>query len=163
MIKDEMELGARYPYVKKHFGKRLKHLIKFKGYKVSEFANLLGWSRDTLYRYFRSEMFPTNESFDQILNILGVDIDAFAYPAFPLGKISYHWLPDDSDWVEEPTIDWTNVKIDDVKDIYEIIEIIKEAVEENKNNAVFVHNLKFLLLTIDEFISDFENSNEKES
>ena len=90
MIKDEMELGARYPYVKKHFGKRLKHLIKFKGYKVSEFANLLGWSRDTLYRYFRSEMFPTNESFDQILNILGVDIDAFAYPAFPLGKISYH-------------------------------------------------------------------------
>ena len=53
--------------------------------------------------------------------------------------------------------------IDDVKDIYEIIEIIKEAVEENKNNAVFVHNLKFLLLTIDEFISNFENSNEKES
>ena len=55
------------------------------------------------------------------------------------------------------------MKIDDVKDIYEIIEIIKEAVEENKNNAVFVHNLKFLLLTIDEFISNFENSNEKES
>lgn len=52
-MKNMMELGARYPYVKKHFGKRLKHLIKFKGYKVSEFANLLGWSRDTLYRYFR--------------------------------------------------------------------------------------------------------------
>ena len=116
-----------------------------------------------MYKYFRTEMFPTNESLDQILNMLDIDIDAFAYPAFPLGKKSYHWFPDDSDWVEEPTIDWTNVKIDDVKDIYEIIEIIKEVVEENKNNTAFVHNLKFLLLTIDEFINNFENNNEKES
>ena len=50
-----------------------------------------------------------------------------------------------------------------MKDIYEIIEIIKEVVEENKNNTAFVHNLKFLLLTIDEFINNFENNNEKES
>ena len=91
-MKNMMELEDRYPYIKKHFGKRLKHLIKFKGYKVSEFANLLGWSRDTLYKYFRTEMFPTNESLDQILNMLDIDIDAFAYPAFPLGKKSYHWM-----------------------------------------------------------------------
>lgn len=41
-MKNMMELEDRYPYIKKHFGKRLKLLIKFKGYKVSEFANLLG-------------------------------------------------------------------------------------------------------------------------
>ena len=66
-IKDDLELQDRMTYVRKHFGSRLKYLIKLRGYKVAPFAKELGWSKDTLYKYFRGEIFPKKEYLDLLL------------------------------------------------------------------------------------------------
>lgn len=154
----EEEIENRMPYIRRHFGKRLKFLIFFKGFKVTKFANLLGCGRDTLYKYFRSEVFPTNQSFENILKLLDVDVSAFASSVFSMDNKLYRWRDGDDNLVELIEFDLKNLNdfLAHKESVMMKIDRICRNVERYINEPTFVYSLDDLLDPVDAFLNKFE-------
>lgn len=155
------EIENRMPYIRRHFGRRLKCLISFKGFKVTQFANLLGCGRDTLYKYFRSEVFPTNQSFEDILKLLNVDVSAFAYPIFSMDNKLYSWKDGDNNLIEELELENSDDLLVHKQKVISKLVRISRNVERFINNPTFVYKLDYLLDPVDDFLDKIECENER--
>lgn len=153
-IEDDLELQDRMTYVRKHFGSRLKYLIKFRGYKVAPFAKELGWSKDTLYKYFRGEIFPKKEYLDLLLDKLSLNLNVFMYDTFLLDKKWMYWNSDDSELIED--IDFNGVNgvkfgvVDELEELNIMLDFIRQNAASLKSEDL--HNILYLVRKANDYI-----------
>lgn len=153
-IEDDLELQDRMTYVRKHFGSRLKYLIKLRGYKVAPFAKELGWSKDTLYKYFRGEIFPKKKYLDLLLDKLNLNLNVFMYDTFLLDKKWMYWNSDDSELIED--IDFNGVNgvkfgvVDELEELNIMLDFIRQNAVGLKSEDL--HNILYLVRKANDYI-----------